>query len=51
MKRILHLTYDMGIGGTEQVINQLVRGMDPAQVCHRICCIEGAIGEIGRAHV
>jgi len=49
MKRVLHLTYDMGIGGTEQVINQLVRGMDPAQVCHRICVIEGSVGAIGRA--
>jgi glycosyltransferase involved in cell wall biosynthesis len=49
MKRVLHLTYDMGIGGTEQVINQLVRGMDPEQVCHRICVVEGAIGAIGQA--
>ena len=49
MKRVLHLTYDMGIGGTEQVINQLVRGMDPAQVCHRICVIEGSVGAIGQA--
>ena len=49
MTRVLHLTYDMGIGGTEQVINQLVRGMDAAQVCHRICVIEGSVGAIGQA--
>ncbi len=49
MKRVLHITYDMGIGGTEQVINQLIRGMDKSEVDHRICCIEGAVGAIGQA--
>ncbi|MCC5827185.1 glycosyltransferase [Alkalimonas sp.] len=49
MKRVLHITYDMGIGGTEQVINQLVRGMDKSAVEHRICCIEGSVGAIGQA--
>lgn len=47
MKRVLHITYDMGIGGTEQVINQLIRGMDKNVVEHRICCIEGSLGAIG----
>lgn len=49
MKRVLHITYDMGIGGTEQVINQLIRGMDKSEVEHRICCIEGSLGAIGQA--
>lgn len=49
MNRVLHITYDMGIGGTEQVINQLVRGMDKIEVEHRICCIEGSVGAIGQA--
>ena len=49
MKRVLHITYDMAIGGTEQVINQLVRGMDKSAVEHRICCIEGSVGAIGQA--
>ncbi|MDP4528121.1 glycosyltransferase [Alkalimonas delamerensis] len=49
MKRVLHITYDMGIGGTEQVINQLIRGMDKSAVEHRICCIEGSVGAIGQA--
>lgn len=49
MKRVLHITYDMGIGGTEQVINQLIRGIDKTAVEHRICCIEGGVGAIGLA--
>ncbi|SEA58279.1 glycosyltransferase [Alkalimonas amylolytica] len=49
MKRVLHITYDMAIGGTEQVINQLIRGMDKSVVEHRICCIEGSVGAIGQA--
>jgi len=44
--RILHVTYHMGIGGTEQVIYQLVANAD--QVEHSIVCIEGEIGPLGK---
>lgn len=45
--RVLHLTFNMGIGGTEQVIRQLVTGLDPDQVTTEILCIDGQVGSIG----
>jgi len=44
--RILHVTYHMGIGGTEQVIFQLVANTDNVE--HSIVCIEGEIGPLGQ---
>lgn len=47
--RVLHLTFNMGIGGTEQVIKQLVLGMSEEGVTSEILCIDGHIGPIGEA--
>lgn len=44
---ILHLTYDMGIGGTEQVILQLIKYTDESVFNNSVVCIEGKIGAIG----
>ena len=44
---ILHLTYDMGIGGTEQVILQLIKHTDESVFNNSVVCIEGKIGAIG----
>ena len=47
--RILHITFNMGIGGTEQVILQLVQGMAPKGIESEILCIDGHIGPVGEA--
>jgi len=47
--RVLHLTFNMGIGGTEQVIKQLVLGMADEGVTSEILCIDGHIGPVGEA--
>lgn len=46
--KILHLTYHMGIGGTEQVIYQLVKNADVDLFDNTIVCLEGEIGPIGQ---
>ncbi len=46
--KILHLTYHMGIGGTEQVIYQLVKNADDAVFENAIVCLEGEVGAIGQ---
>ncbi|MDP5132000.1 MAG: glycosyltransferase, partial [Paraglaciecola sp.] len=46
--RILHVTFNMAIGGTEQVIRQLVLNLPPECEC-QIVCIDGHIGAIGEA--
>ena len=45
--RVLHVTFNMGIGGTEQVIRQLVTGFNPQEVYNEILCIDGYVGPIG----
>lgn len=45
--RILHLTYDMGVGGTEQVITQLVQNLDPSFYENCIGCTDGQVGLLG----
>lgn len=45
--KVLHITFNMGIGGTEQVIRQLVTSMDEKLVSHEILCIDGKVGAIG----
>ncbi|KXS54369.1 MAG: glycosyltransferase [Marinobacter sp. T13-3] len=45
--RVLHVTFNMGIGGTEQVIRQLITGLDPEKVTSEILCIDGQVGAIG----
>jgi glycosyltransferase involved in cell wall biosynthesis len=47
-KRILHLTYDMRIGGTEQVIKNLIQGSDKNLFDMSIFCIEAPIGPFGQ---
>jgi len=47
--RILHITFNMGFGGTEQVIRQLITNLDSTQFECEIACIDGEIGAIGRA--
>ncbi|WP_417518016.1 glycosyltransferase [Marinobacter sp.] len=46
--RILHITFNMGIGGTEQVIRQLVSTLAATDYENRILCIDGRVGEIGQ---
>jgi len=47
-KHILHITYDMNIGGTEQVIRNLVEGLDKSRFKSSILCIDGQIGPWGQ---
>ena len=46
-KKVLHLTYDMRIGGTEQVIKNIVQSMHGSDFEHSILCIEQPIGPFG----
>ena len=46
--KVLHLTYHMGIGGTEQVIFQLVKNADESLFENSIVCLEGEVGPIGQ---
>ena len=48
VRHILHITYDMNIGGTEQVIRNLVEGLDPVRFKSSILCIDGTIGPWGQ---
>ena len=41
---IAHLTYDMRIGGTEQVIVSLIQGMRDTSITHSIICIAAPLG-------
>jgi len=45
--RVLHVTYDMQIGGTEQVIRQLINGLDKQRFINTILCLDGQIGALG----
>ena len=44
--RILHITFNMGFGGTEQVIRQLITNLDKARFNNEIACIDGKVGAI-----
>jgi len=46
-KRIVHLTYDMRIGGTETVIKNLIEGTDKDKFSVEILCIEPNLGPFG----
>ena len=48
MKKILHLTFDMRIGGTEQVIKNLIDGSDTELFENSIYCIESPVGPFGQ---
>ncbi|PKI02365.1 glycosyltransferase [Glaciecola sp. 33A] len=47
-KKILHVTYDMRIGGTEMVIKNIIEGVDTAKFQMSIFCIEQPIGPWGQ---
>lgn len=47
IKRVMHVTYDMRIGGTEMVIKNIVERMHGEQLQHCIACIESPIGPWG----
>ncbi len=47
--RVLHITFNMGIGGTEQVIRQLIEGTGESDASAEILCIDGKVGPIGEA--
>ncbi|MCF6324173.1 MAG: glycosyltransferase [Gammaproteobacteria bacterium] len=42
--KVAHLTFDMRIGGTEQVIKSLIENADPHQLDMSILCIETPLG-------
>lgn len=46
--KILHVTFNMGIGGTEQVIRQLVQSLDTTRFENEIACIDGDVGALGQ---
>jgi len=46
--KILHITFDMALGGTEQVIRQLVENMSENLVEHHIFCLDGEVKELGQ---
>ena len=46
--KVLHLTFDMALGGTEQVIRQIVLNTESLKVEHTIICLDGKIGELGQ---
>ena len=47
--KILHVTFNMGIGGTEQVIRQIIENSDAEKFTHEILCIDSTIGSLGQA--
>lgn len=48
MIKVAHLTFDMRIGGTEQVIMNIVNGERDNDINHRILCIEMPLGPFGQ---
>jgi glycosyltransferase involved in cell wall biosynthesis len=44
---LLHVTFDMHIGGTEQVIKNLVEATDKTKFNTKILCIESPVGPFG----
>lgn len=47
--KVLHVTFNMGFGGTEQVIRQLISEMDETEASNCVLCIDGSIGVLGRS--
>lgn len=48
-RKVAHITFDMRIGGAEQVIYHLVRHTDPAKYDSRVLCIDSPPGPFGHA--
>jgi len=47
--KILHITFNLCIGGTQQVIRQIVENSDSLRFEHQILCIDGSLGAIGES--
>lgn len=47
-RKVLHVTFKMEIGGTEQVICQIVENSDAEKFEHEVLCIDGKIGSLGQ---
>lgn len=47
--KVIHITYDMRIGGTEQVIKNIVENTSQSAVSQMIYCIESPLGPWGKA--
>ena len=47
--KVLHLTYDMRIGGTEMVIKNIIEGLNSSQFTMSIFCIELPLGPWGES--
>ncbi len=45
--QMLHITFNMGFAGTEQVIRQLITNLASARFQCEIACIDGDVGAIG----
>ncbi|WP_336366663.1 glycosyltransferase [Marinobacter sp. C2H3] len=46
---VLHVTFNLGIGGTEQVIRQLIQALPKDQFRNEVVCIDGVIGDTGHS--
>ena len=47
--KVLHITYDMRIGGTEMVIKNIIEGNNPDDITMSIYCLETPLGPWGKA--
>lgn len=47
-KKVMHITYDMRIGGTEMVIKNLIDGADKQQFEMSVLCIESPLGPFAK---
>jgi len=45
---VLHITYDMNIGGTEQVIRNLIEGRTASRYRCSVLCLDGKVGPWGK---
>lgn len=45
---VLHVTFNMGVGGTEQVISQLIKAGNKTRLNQEVLCIDGEVGNMGR---
>lgn len=48
IKKILHITFDMNIAGTEQVIRQIIENTDTERFSPIVLCIDGTVGPLGK---
>lgn len=47
MIRVLHVTFDLKLGGTQQVIRQIVSNINGSEFESHIICLDGDLGELG----